>query len=136
MASLNFNKSMLGGRITHDLELKTTQGGSITLAFSIAVQRKMDKNKTDFVNCKAFGKTAESIAKFLRKGSSIFVVGNIQTNNWQDKDGNKHYSTEVAVDEFYFVDSKNEVVGGNDYNPFGNVAPKFEEIAQDDSLPF
>jgi single-stranded DNA-binding protein len=44
MASLNFNKSMLGGRITHDLEMKTTQGGSITLAFSIAVQRKMDKN--------------------------------------------------------------------------------------------
>lgn len=134
MANINFNKSMLGGRITHELELRATTTGTSALAFSIAVQRKMDKNKTDFVNCKAFGKTAESIAKFFRKGSSIFVVGNIQTNNWQDKDGNKHYSTEVAVDEFYFVDSKNEV-GGND-NSFANVTPKFEELTSDDELPF
>lgn len=54
MANLNFNKSIIGGRITQDLELKQTTSGTSTLAFSIAVSRKMDKNKTDFINCKGF----------------------------------------------------------------------------------
>ena len=135
MANINFNKSMLGGRITNDLELKYTPQGMGILAFSIAIQRSNDKQKTDFINCKAFSKVAESIAKFLHKGSSIFVVGKIQTNNWQDKDGNKRYSTEVAVDEFYFVDSKNEV--GDNYPTFTTTSPpKFEEISNDDMLPF
>lgn len=135
MANLNFNKTILGGRITQDLELKTA-GSTNVLSFSIAVQRKMDKNKTDFVNCKAFGKTAESITRYLHKGSSIFVVGNIQTNNWTDSNGNKRYSTEVAVDEFYFVDSRNEVGSdyGNSFTP--PVTPKFEEIDENSDLPF
>lgn len=134
MANINFNKSILGGRITQDLELKTA-GSTNVLSFSIAVQRKLDKTKTDFVNCKAFGKVADSISRYLRKGSSIVIVGNIQTNNWTDNNGNKRYSTEVAVDEFYFVDSKNEVGGStNDFTP--PVTPKFEELEDGSDLPF
>lgn len=135
MSNLNFNKVMLGGRLTHEPELKVTPQGMSVLAFSIAIQRKNDKQKTDFINAKAFGKVAESIAKFFHKGSSIFVVGNIQTNSWSDQQGNKRYSTDVAVDEFYFVDSKNEV--GDNYPTFTPPsAPKFEEIDDDSSLPF
>ena len=133
MANLSFNKVMLGGRITHDLELKQTPQGMGILSFSIAVGRKNDKDKTDFINLKAFGKVAENISKYFRKGSSIFVVGNIQTNSWQDQQGNKRYSTEVAVDEFYFVDSKNEIASPT-FAP--TVTPKFEEIDTSSDLPF
>lgn len=135
MANVNFNKVFIGGRITNDLEMKMTQQGTGVLSFSVAVQRRLDKNKTDFINCKAFGKTAENITRFFRKGSSIIVGGSIQTNNWQDQQGNKRYSTDIMVDEFYFADSKNEV---SDNSPTfaPPVTPKFEEIDTDDSLPF
>ena len=133
MANLSFNKVMLGGRLTADPELKHTPQGMAVLSFSVAVGRKNDKEKTDFLNLKAFGKVAENISRYFRKGSSIFIVGNIQTNNWQDQQGNKRYSTEIAVDEFYFVDSKNEIASPT-FAP--TVTPKFEEIDVDDSLPF
>ena len=137
MANINFNKVILGGRITNDLEMRMTQQGTGVLVFSIATQRKNDKNKTsDFINCKAFGKNAENITRFFHKGSSIIIVGSIQTSNWQDQQGNKRYSTDVMVDEFYFADSKNEV--GDTSPTFAPTStPKFEEIDTDDSpLPF
>lgn len=133
MANLSFNKVMLGGRLTADPELKHTPQGMAVLSFSVAVGRKNDKEKTDFLNLKAFGKVAENISRYFRKGSSIFVVGNIQTNNWQDQQGNKRYSTEVAVDEFYFVDSKNEIASPTFA---ATVTPKFEEIDSSSDLPF
>ena len=133
MANLSFNKVMLGGRLTADPELKHTPQGMAVLSFSVAVGRKNDKEKTDFLNLKAFGKVAENISRYFRKGSSIFVVGNIQTNNWTDQQGNKRYSTEVAVDEFYFVDSKNEIASPT-FAP--TVTPKFEEIDSSSDLPF
>ena len=133
MANLNLNDVSLCGRITHDLEMKVTPQGVSVLAFSIAVQRRYDKTKTDFINCKAFKTTAENITKYFRKGSSIFVKGSIQTNNWQDQQGNKRYSTDIMVNDYFFVDSKNEV-SNSDFAP--PVTPKFEEIATDDILPF
>ena len=134
MANLNLNKVILGGRITHDIELKKSQSGMSIVSFSIAVQRKNDKNATDFINCKSFGKTGEHISKYFRKGSTICVIGNIQVSNWQDKDGNKRYSTDVIVDEALFVDSKNEV--GSVAHDFASEMPKFEELADNTDLPF
>ena len=113
MASFNFNKVILGGRIARDPELKTTQSGLSVTQFSIAVNRKSTKDQqapqTDFINVTAWRNTAEFITKFFRKGSSICIVGSLQTRSFTDKTGSKREVTEVVADEAYFVDSKQEV---------------------------
>lgn len=151
MANFNFNKVILGGRLTADPELKTTQSGIPVTSFSIAVNRRASKaadgqQQADFINCVAWRQQAEFITRFFRKGSSICVVGTIQTRNWTDQQGQKRYVTEVVVDEASFVDSKGEApAGGSAYTPgsyqtpgFSSDAgaPHFEEMANDDDLPF
>ena len=136
MANLNLNKVILGGRITNDLELKQTPSGVCVCSFSIAVARKYGKDQqTDFINCVAWRNTAEFIANYFRKGSSICVVGNIQTRSWTDKDNKKQYATEVIIDEAMFVDSKAEAQPEpQPSQPF--VQPNFENVPVDDDLPF
>lgn len=113
MASFNFNKVILGGRIARDPELKTTPSGLSVTQFSIAVNRKSTKDQqapqADFINVTAWRNTAEFITKFFRKGSSICIVGSLQTRSFTDKTGSKREVTEVVADEAYFVDSKQEV---------------------------
>ena len=133
MASLNLNKVILGGRLTSDVELKATPQGISVCTFSVAVNRKGKDAQADFINCQAWRSTAEFIAKFFRKGSSICLVGSIQTRSWEDQNGNKRYATEVNVDEAYFVDSKAE----NDAPSFQTQpTPNFEEVEADQDLPF
>ena len=150
MANFNFNKVILGGRLAGDPELKTTAAGIHTTSFTIAVKRRYsgkDSGKsageapTDFISCTAWRSAAEFITRYFRKGSSICVVGSIQTRTWTDKDGNKRYTTEVIVDEAQFVDSKKETGasigdGSAIYTPSANAAPVFEDITDDDELPF
>jgi single-strand DNA-binding protein len=141
MANLNFNKAILGGRLTADVEMKQTPSGVSVCTFSIAVNRKVGKDaeqKTDFINCVAWRNTAEFISKYFKKGSCILVVGNIQNRSWQDNNGNKRYATEVIVDEVNFVDSKGESNGpiGGGATPYSADATAFEEMTADDDLPF
>ena len=142
MASLNFNKVILGGRLTADPELKTTQSGTSVLSFTIAVNRRRTKDgeqMSDFINCVAWKERAELISKYFRKGSCICIVGEIQVRKWQDSDGNNRYATEVLVSEVNFVDSKNESQSEPaSYMPEAYTAPVagFEEITGDDDLPF
>ena len=140
MANFNFNKVILGGRITADPELKQTPQGVSVTSFSVAVNRRGKEAQTDFINCIAWRQTAEFICKFFKKGSSICISGSIQTRSWTDQQNNKRYTTEVVADEAYFVDAKADggVTGSfNDAPTFQTqAAPKFEEIASDDELPF
>lgn len=141
MANLNFNKAIIGGRLTADAELKQTPSGVSVCTFSIAVNRKVGKDaeqKTDFINCVAWRNTADFISKYFRKGSSIMVVGNIQNRSWQDGTGNKRFATEVIVDEAHFVDSKGESNGaiGGGATPYSADVTAFEEMTADDDLPF
>ena len=120
MANFNFNKVILGGRITADAELKQTPSGIAVCSFSIAVNRRVAKDAeqvADFINCQAWRSTAEFISKYFKKGSSICIVGQIQTRSWQDQQGNKRYVTEVVVDDAHFVDSKAVGVGAHDDPP-------------------
>ena len=150
MANFNFNKVILGGRLTADPELKTTQSGIAVTAFSVAVNRRYAKTseqqQADFINCVAWRQQAELISRYFRKGSSICVVGTLQSRSWTDQQGQKRYVTEVIVDEVNFVDSKGEgsAMGGS-YTPdsyqtpsFASDAgaPKFEDMSNDDDLPF
>ena len=104
MANFNFNKVILGGRLTADPELKQTQSGIAVVSFSIAVNRRFTRNsgqqtETDFFNVTAWRQTAEFVSRYFKKGSSICVVGTIQNNKWTDQQGANHYRTDIVADE-------------------------------------
>jgi single-strand DNA-binding protein len=105
-ANLNFNQVILAGRITADVECKTTTTGKSVASFTIAVNGR--NNDTTFINCQAWEKTAELVANHFKKGASIMVVGSLQVRSWNDNNGNKRYATEVLVDRVYFVDSRSD----------------------------
>ena len=140
MSNLNFNKVILGGRLTADVELKKTPSGISVCTFSVAVNRKVEKGaepKADFINCVAWRNTAEFISKYFKKGSSILAVGNIQNRSWTDRQGDKRYATDIVVDEVHFVDSKSDATdGGYAYEPEPYGTTDFEIIPNDSDLPF
>lgn len=148
MSNLNLNKVIIGGRLTADPELKQTTSGVSVCSFTLAVNRRYSKDgqqEADFINCQAWRQTAEFITRYFRKGSSLCIVGSIQTRSWTDQNGQKRFATEVIVDEAMFVDSKNDAQGTGTYTadqtpaPAFNApqTPNFEPINADtDDLPF
>lgn len=100
------NNVNLVGRFTADIDLKYTNNGMAIGDFSLAVDR--NKEETDFIRCKTFGKTAENIANFFRKGDLIAVNGSIQTGKYVNKEQKTVYTTDVVVDTFAFLQSKGE----------------------------
>lgn len=103
------NKVILMGRLTKDVDIRTS-GEMVIGKFSIAVDRKFKKENeptADFLNCVAFKSTAENISKFFSKGSKIAIVGHIQTGSYTNREGQKVYTTDIIVDEFFFVESRN-----------------------------
>ena len=158
MANFNFNKVIIGGRLTADPELKTTPSGISVTSFTVAVNRRATRNGeesiADFISVTAWRQTAEFVTRYFRKASSICVVGSLQTRNWTDNNGVKHYATEVVADEVNFVDAKSEsplAVRESHSQPYipesygapayatpaaSTDLPKFEEITDDEDLPF
>ena len=142
MANFNFNKVTLGGRLTSDPELKTTQSGVAVTSFRVAVNRRTkDGSEADFFTVNAWRGTAEFICKYFQKGSSICVVGSLQNREFKDKDGNSKRVTEIVADEAFFVDARAEMPQNKEpqYNPYNATAatsPKFEEIGDDEEIPF
>ena len=145
MANFNFNKVFLGGRLTSQPELKTTQSGTNVTTFTIAVNRKKGKDgdqQSDFINCVAFKERAELICRYFSKGSSICVVGEIQTRKWQDNNGNNRYATEVIVNELHFVDSKSDTPTAKENTAYmpdvykNEPKPSFVDMDDDSDIPF
>ena len=105
------NRVVLVGRLTKNPELRYSSSNIPMLYFSVAVNRTFtDQNgqrQADFINCVAFRKQAENMARFLGRGSLISVEGRIQTRNYQGKDGNTVYVTEVVAETVQFLESKN-----------------------------
>lgn len=106
------NKVELIGRLTHDVEMRQTPNGVSLARFSIAVTRRFKNSNgeydADFINCVAWRRTGEFIAKHFQKGGMIAVVGSIQSRSWDGNDGKKQYATEVVVDEVYFTGAKKQ----------------------------
>ena len=139
------NKALLIGRLTRDPELRATSTGRNVCQFSIAVNRNFTnangEREADFINCVVWDKQAENLVKYQKKGNQIAVDGRIQTRNWDDEQGQKHYITEVVAEEAYFADSKR--VGDASANfdatfgamPSANPNSDFE-ISSGDDLPF
>jgi len=116
------NKVIMMGRLTRDPEVRYSQGGSQTAVgrFSIAVDRRFKRDgqpEADFFNCTTFGKQAEFVEKYLKKGTKIVISGSVQNDNYTDKDGNQRYSVQIICDEIEFAESKNAAGGnsGSDY---------------------
>ena len=104
------NKVILIGRLTRDPELRTIASGNATTSFTIAVNRNFTnqngEREADFINCVAWRKQAENIAKYCTKGSQVAVEGRIQTRNYDAQDGTKRYVTEVIADNVTFLGSR------------------------------
>ena len=141
------NKVILMGRLTRDPEVRYTQtNNTLVASFSLAVNRRFvrqgEERQADFINIVAWGKQGEFCSKYFKKGQQVGVIGRIQTRNWDDDKGQKHYVTEVVAEEAYFADSKREgdAMGGTFENTFGNTAPGNMgddfEVSSSDDLPF
>ncbi|MGD9791640.1 MAG: single-stranded DNA-binding protein [Phycisphaerales bacterium] len=117
----NFNKVFLMGNLTRDVELRSTQGGQQVAKIGLAVNRYWNgpdgdrREETTFVDCEAWGRTAETIAKYLSKGKPIFIEGRLKLDTWQDKESGQNRSKmQVVIESFQFVDSKGGGGGGGD----------------------
>ncbi len=111
-----YNKVIMLGRITQDLELKTTPSGVSVLSFSIAVDRRFqtkgEERKSDFFNCVAWRNEAEFISRFWSKGRAILIEGELQNRSYTGKDGNVRYITEIIVDRASFTGEKTQSSSG------------------------
>ena len=136
--SLNLNKTILAGRLVSAPEVKQTPSGNTVCNIRIAVNRRVsggDHPESDFFNVTAWRGTADFVARYFHKGSSICIVGSLQNSSWQDQKGEKHYRTDILADEVMFVDSKSESQPAQ--SSYGQqTVPKFEEIGNDQDLPF
>ena len=132
------NKVFLVGRLARDPELRYTSSNLATMRCSIAVDRQFvregEERGADFINIVAFGNRAETMSKYLTKGSQIAVDGRIQTGSYDGQDGKKVYTTDVVIENFQFLDSKgSRNMDGLD-EPTDNNIPN--EDTTDSSDPF
>lgn len=140
------NNVNLCGRLTHDVDLRYTQSGKAVGSFSLAVNRNFKNSdgdyEADFINCTIWGKSAENLANFVSKGSLINVSGRLNTRSYDNKQGQKVYVTEVIVENFDLLDSKNKGKKVNQTSskshqskdPFANSGQPIDITNQD--LPF
>ena len=138
------NKVILMGRLTKEPEVRYTQtSNTLVASFTLAVNRRFvkqgEERQADFINIIAWSKIGEFCSKYFSKGQQVGIIGRLQTRNWEDDQGQKHYITEVIAEEAYFAEGKRnsntssdpfaassgETVNGNDF-----------EISSDDDLPF
>ena len=138
------NKVILMGRLTKEPEVRYTQtSNTLVASFTLAVNRRFvkqgEERQADFINIIAWSKIGEFCSKYFSKGQQVGIIGRLQTRNWEDEQGQKHYVTEVVAEEAYFAEGKRdsntatdpfaassgETVNGNDF-----------DISSDDDLPF
>ena len=122
----SFNKVMLMGNLTRDVEIRHTSGNTAVGNFGIAVNRKFktqsgeQREEVTFVDCEAWGRTAEVMAQYLGRGRAVFIEGRLKLDQWEDKNGGgKRSKLSVVVENFQFVDSGqgrgNAGGGGGEY---------------------
>lgn len=140
---MNFNKVLLAGNLTRDPELKYLPNGTAACQFSIASNRKWkDANgqaqeDVYFADCKSFGKTAEVITQYHKKGNSIFVEGRLQREEWEDKTtGARKTATRIVVESFQFVGGKKEDPQHARQRPGPEDIPPHISKETDNDIPF
>ena len=132
------NKVILMGRLTRSPEVRYSQGAEpVAVArYTLAVNRRFkrkDEPEADFIPCVAFGKRGEFAEKYFRKGQLVGVIGRLQVRSWEDREGKKHWTTEVIIEEQHFAESK--AAKENGQAPADGFYP-IDETVEDDDLPF
>jgi single-strand DNA-binding protein len=141
----NFNKVFLMGNLTRDVELRHTASNMAIGKFGIAVNRRYktqqgeSREEVTFVDCDAFGRTAEVMSQYLAKGRPVFIEGHLRLDQWEGKDGSKQSKLKVVVDNFQFVDSGGGgggSVGGKGGSSYGGSSPADNGGMDADDIPF
>jgi single-strand DNA-binding protein len=122
------------GRITSDLELKTTTTGISVCSFTLAVKRPKVKDTTDFINIVAYRQTAEYLVNYAKKGVLIEVTGVLTSRKWEDKNGNKRTSFEVVLDNASILESKK--AEADPLQELSNNLNNFAKLQEEGDLPF
>ena len=140
------NKVILMGRLTRSPEVRYSQGAEpVAVArYTLAVNRRFkrkDEPEADFIPCVALGKSGEFAEKYFRKGQLVAVTGRLQVRSWEDKEGKKHWTTEVIIEEQHFAESKKDSGEGKAATKESGQAPAdgfypINEGGEDEDLPF
>jgi len=129
----SYNKVLLMGNLTRDPQLKQTPNNMSVAEIGLACNRKFKgkdgemREETTFVDCEAWGRTAETMAKYLSKGRPVFVEGRLKLDQWQDKDGSNRSKLRVVIESFQFIDSR----GGQSSTPpqeTATTAPPSDDV--------
>ncbi len=122
---MNYNKVILIGRITQDPQMRMGNSGNEVVTFNIAVNRNYSKEdkQTDFFRIVCFGKNAEFVASYIKKGRLLLVDGSLRNNSWTDKEGKQRVTTEIMASKIQPLDKKN------------SIAEETQNISSEDQLP-
>ncbi|MHC5114229.1 MAG: single-stranded DNA-binding protein [Planctomycetota bacterium] len=141
----SYNKVLLMGNLTRDVELKSTSSGQSVAQIGLAVNRRFrtkdgdQREETTFVDCEAWARTAEIMHQYLAKGRPVFIEGRLKLDQWQDQEGNNRSKLKVVVENFQFIDSKGGNGGGGGGGAPRQQAPVpaggHQELSEDD-IPF
>lgn len=121
----SYNKVLLLGNLTRDPEVRYTQGNQAVVNIGLAVNRRYktqsgeQREDVTFVDCEAWGRTAEVLGQYLKKGRPVFIEGRLKLDQWQDQQGQKHSKLRVVIEGFQFVDSGGGGGGGGSGGPEG-----------------
>ena len=145
------NKVILVGNLGRDAELRYTPGGAAVATLNMATTEVWNdkagqrQEKTEWHRVVLWGKTAESLSEYLTKGKQVYVEGKLQTRQWDDKDGNKRYTTEIKGDRVVLLGggggrgsggSSGSAERGGDFGSAGGPAAESSEPLTDDDIPF
>ena len=144
---MSFNKVIIQGNVSNEIECKVTQSGTSVCSFNVAVNRYSkdpSEKKADFLTVVAWQAKAEFVSRYFKKGSPILVCGRLENRDWTDKQGNKRVSTEIIAEEVTFCGGaeKSEPTASvpKGYVPYMpsvyQTAPQMEEVPVSDDLPF
>lgn len=143
---MSLNRVTIAGRLSRDIELRRTQSGTAVTSFTLAVDggykdKQTGERSVYWIDCIAWGATAEFMDRYLGKGRMAIVDGRLQTRTWTDKDGNKRKTTEVVAEHVYFGDSKRDSDSSNTSQEYqAPPTPQTDEFQEletgDDELPF
>lgn len=134
-----FNKVILMGNLTRDVEMRTTPSGQSVANFSLAVSRSwkgqdgQTQEQTSFINCVAWGKAGEIIEKYVKKGDALLVSGRLDQRSWEDKEtGQKRSTVEVNVEDFNFVGGRGGGDNSGDYSQNSQSSSKSKDVVIED----
>jgi len=134
----SYNRVMLMGNLTRDVEIKPAGQAATVAKFGLAINRKYrtkegeQREETTFVDCDAFGRTADVMAQYLRKGRPVFIEGRLKLDQWQDQQGNNRSKLKVIVEGFQFIDGGQ---GGDDAGPGRPARDEKPDVLEGD-IPF